>query len=101
MENKENNHQRKREDMLLLVQAFKSSGLTQDIFCKQHLIPYNVFQYWYRKFKQESSPATNGFIEIKTKPCRTLSSSCEITFPSGAKLKMENVDSGFIRSLIL
>ena len=100
METKVNRPHRKRVEMVSLVDAWKASGLSQDIFCKDQQIPYNVFQYWYRKFKQESNQTENGFVEIQTKTSKTFSASCEIIFPSGAKLQMGNVDSEFIRSLV-
>ncbi len=99
METKVNKPHRKREEMISLIESWKASGLSQDIFCKEQQIPYNVFQYWYRKLKLESMPEA-GFVEIKANAFNTFSASCEIVFPSGAKLSISGVDPGFIRSLV-
>ena len=100
METKTNKPHRNREEMLSLFNAWQSSGVSQDVFCKEHQLPYNVFQYWYRKFKKENKEDT-GFVEMSLKPGNIFSSSCEIVFPSGARLVVSaSTDPAFIRALI-
>lgn len=91
-----------REEMISLIGRWKSSGLSQSVFCKEHKVTYSLFQYWYGKIKKEARSDDSGFVEIKVKPSAILSHPIEIIFPSGARiiLSTTNVDAPFIRSLV-
>ncbi len=101
MENKTIKPHRTREEMFSLITSWKSSDVPQHLFCKQNKLPYNVFQYWFRKFKKEENSGESDFFEIKPNK-HTFSSELEIIFPSGAKMLLSaNADPAFIRSLVL
>ncbi len=101
METKSTNHRRSKQEMISLIEAWKISSLPQHVFCKEHQVPYNIFQYWYRKFKKENNKEVSDFVEMKIKSGKTFSANCEIIFPSGARLVFSSgTDPIFIRSLV-
>ena len=45
----------KRSTMYKMVQDWKSSGLSRELFAKQHGITFHSLEYWCRKLKREST----------------------------------------------
>jgi hypothetical protein len=96
---------RSETSMLELVTQWQSSGISQNIFCKQEGLPYSVFQYWLKKFRKSSGAATSEFIEMKVLEAATqtaTNSEIEVIFPSGTKIIFKACpDVSFIRSLVI
>ena len=40
-----------REQMFEHINGWKQSGVTQKSFCEQANIPYHVFHYWYKVYR--------------------------------------------------
>lgn|SRR5690606_36571421 len=90
--------------MLALISQWQSSGISQNIFCKQQGLPYSVFQYWLKKFRKSSEEPKSGFLEMKI-PEEVISSETkteiEIIFPSGARVVFKSQpETSFLRSLV-
>lgn len=98
METQISKRHRNQEKMFVLVSNWKVSGLSQQEFCKQHKVPYNTFQYWYRKYNLiHSMPLQSDFIEVK--PALQLNP-VEIIFPSGVRIVLSSADLVIIKALI-
>ena len=51
----------KQKTMLSHIEAWLSSDLTQQDFCKQHTIAFGSFQYHYRRYRlNQITPSVNG-----------------------------------------
>lgn len=99
METRSKKGHRTPEEMMSILSAWKSSGLSRQVFCKEHQLPYSVFQYWNRKFNEENKPVESSFMELSNTPSSF--PELAILFPSGAKIVLSgNPDPDFIRSLV-
>ena len=84
--------------MLSQVEAWKQSGISQQLFCDKAGIKIGTFSYWVRVSKNQDDLA-GGFIEI-SKPTTHLKSQYEIVYPNGVTLKVQNTDLKEIFSLV-
>ena len=90
--------------MFSLIEIWKSSGKTQQDFCKEKDIAYHKFHYWFRKYNQQDqavkTPAT--FTRIKVKEQIAVSSGLlEVAYPDGRRVIFNQaVDVDFLRSLL-
>jgi len=69
MPNKEEN----RQKMLVMIEDWRGSGLTQQQFCSERGIRYHVFHYWYKRYRNKKeieltagSQTQPGFIAVQT-----------------------------------
>lgn len=96
---------RSEASMQELFSQWQSSGKSQNIFCKEQGLPYSVFQYWLKKFRNTSEAAGPGFIEMKISEQANQAErkgEVEVIFPSGAKIVFKSCpDILFIRSLVI
>ncbi len=72
------------------LEAWQSSGQTQQAYCKTHELSYHRFGYWHRKFRQPSQEAQSqkgsGFVPV-TPSASSQSAGLSLTFPSGLVLR--------------
>ena len=47
----------KQQAMFSMIETWKSSGQSQQAFCKAQSQAYSVFHYWYKKYRQEKDLA--------------------------------------------
>jgi hypothetical protein len=61
-----------QEEMFGHIEAWKSSGQSQKIYCEQAGLAYTTFQYWAKKYREESSETEitdiPGFIPVEVRP---------------------------------
>ena len=94
-----------KEQMYAHIEQWKGSGLSQKVYCEQHLLKYHVFHYWYKVYRdqhiavQQQPRPSASFIPL------TLSSSSaavvELHLPGGHHLlfhQMISVD--YLKALI-
>jgi len=90
-----------QEKMFASINGWQQSDCTQREWCRQRDIPYHIFHYWYRKFKdQQQSYADNGsFIQLAmTTPPAT---GCEVTFTDGTRIVFHQpVTVQYLKSLL-
>ncbi|MCX6272797.1 MAG: hypothetical protein NTU44_16590 [Bacteroidetes bacterium] len=56
-----------REQMLLLIEEFHSSGLTRKDLCTKKVLATNTFYYWQRKYGEQAQGILEGsFVSVKT-----------------------------------
>lgn len=86
----------KREKMLNLVAEWRTSGVSQQQFCKSRGLTLGKFSYWVAQSKPKSD---SGFIALQPdKPAR--SEYVEIHYPNGVMIKVDSRDLAVISGLI-
>ena len=72
------------------IEAWQSSGETQQAYCKTNELSYHRFGYWRRKFRQQSqevqSQKGSGFVPV-TPSATPPSAGLSLVFPSGLVLR--------------
>lgn len=72
------------------IEAWQSSGQTQQAYCKTHELSYHRFGYWRHKFRQpspeEKRQQDSGFVPV-THSARPPSAGLSLVFPSGLVLR--------------
>lgn len=91
--------------MFSMIRGWQQSGVTQKAFCEEHDIPYHVFHYWYKCFRDAPSPAKEqGFIALKIQPSSSVNTSCaavELLLADGKRLLFHQpVSSDYLKALI-
>lgn len=75
-----------KEDMFTLIRQWQQSGLNQKQYCHDHNIPYHVFHYWYKRFRDEQQPNTTGsFVQLRPTMISNVPFA-EFTFPGGSRI---------------
>lgn len=93
--------------MFSLIEIWKSSGLTQQEFCKEKDLAYHRFHYWYKKYNNQHAssdiPARAAFsrVSIKGSGNHAGGGAVEVVYPNGCKIVFNQaVDASFLRSLL-
>ena len=72
------------------IEAWQSSGQTQQAYCKTNDLSYHRFGYWRRKFRQQSLEAQSqkgsGFVPV-IHSATSQSAGLSLVFPSGLVLR--------------
>lgn len=92
-----------RENMFVLIEQWKSSGLSQKAFCEQHEVRYHVFHYWYKRYRrQHQKPVDNTSAFIPLQINSSSSGGCaELILPDGRRLLFHQaVDANFLKTLL-
>jgi hypothetical protein len=72
------------------IEAWQSSGQTQQAYCKTNALSYHRFGYWRRKFLQQSQEAQgrkgSGFVPV-THSATSQSAGLSLALPNGLVLR--------------
>jgi transposase-like protein len=80
--------QREALSMLKLMSKYVDSGLTQKAFCARHGFSFNTFQYWWKKYKEQSDQKPDPvFTELEVSP-RPGGQEIIIRYPSGTEVRI-------------
>ena len=93
----------KQESMFSMIETWKSSGQSQQEFCRAQDLAYSVFHYWYKKYRQEKdpTPASSAFVSLQVQPVRLGSPAVEVIFTDGKRINFyQAVEVSFLRSLL-
>ena len=83
--------------MFSLVDAYRASGQTRPVFCREHGLSVSTLAYWVTRKNKADRPA-GGFTElISSSPTGPL---LELTYPNGVRLAVESADLGLVARLI-
>jgi hypothetical protein len=74
-----------KEAMFAHMQAWQQSGISQKKYCFDQNIPYHLFHYWYRKYREEQTVSAGSFIQLSS-PVSSQIPFAEFTFPSGGRI---------------
>lgn len=87
----------KHEKMYALIEEWKSSGICQEEFCREHGIKIGTFGYWRTKYLKQQEPATPSFIPVQpSEP----DGAVEITYPNGVKIRLMEYTAESLATLI-
>jgi hypothetical protein len=88
---------RTKEEMREVYSQWEQSGLSRQDFCRRENIPTATFQYWQKRFNNESKEI--GFTEVRLGP--SLGFSTELVFPSGVRIVFGSLPSvGWLKELL-
>src|SRR4051812_25709317 len=94
-----------KEQMYAHIKQWKGSGLSQKVYCEQHLLKYHVFHYWYKVYRDQHLTAPEPKSSVPFIPL-TLSTSPTATFaelhlPGGHHLLFHQpVSAEYLKALI-
>jgi hypothetical protein len=95
------NKKAQREQMMLMIADWQSSGLNQRAYCAANKVVYHVFHYWYGVYRADNA-AAGSFLPVKI--TSTVSKE-QITIigVSGIKVQIPLSDDsiGFVKQLLL
>jgi hypothetical protein len=92
----------KRKEMILLIEEFEGSGLSQKDFSASKGMGFHKFNYWFRKLKTENGVGDcGGFVRVDTIEAESASQTLlELEYPNGVKLKLSSADLSLVSHLI-
>jgi hypothetical protein len=95
---------RNQERMLLMIEQWEESGMSQDEFCRSEKIPKSTFYYWRKKYKEEKESLKNPFIPVTIKndnKSLAVNTGITIDYPNGVRITITSQPtSDYIRKLI-
>jgi hypothetical protein len=88
--------------MFSLIEVWKKSGKKQHEFCQEKDIAYSKFQYWMKKYRDQSvSVEGNAFVPVVVKDQPKSEWAMELLFPDGKKLIFHQaVEASYLRALL-
>jgi hypothetical protein len=99
-----------QEEMFGHIEAWKNSGQSQKNYCEQVGLAYSTFQYWAKKYREESSETEitdmPGFIPVEVRPDPEMdptefTNQLHFLFPNGIQVKCsERVHPEVLRTLL-
>lgn len=92
-----------RQLMFSLIEVWKKSGKTQREFCQEKDIAYSKFQYWMKKYGEQSSltGSQGGFVPVVMKNEVNSRAMMELVFPDGKKLIFHQaVEVSYLHALL-
>ncbi len=72
----------RQTDMLSLIELWKESGKSQQLFCQEHDLTYTTFYYWLRRYRRGVDESNFLPVEISS------GSHIEIRYPGGVVLQL-------------
>jgi len=93
----------KQQAMFSMIETWKSSGQSQQEFCKARSQAYSGFHYWYKKYRhgQDSTPTSSAFVPVEIQSAGFGPPVAELIFPDGKRLNFyRTVDASFLRTLL-
>ena len=88
-----------------MIENWKTSGQSQQLFCKENQIAYSNFHYWFKKYKaQHEASSKETFVPVQIK--RTLASPSgsvvmELVLSDGRRLNFHQIlDASYLRALL-
>lgn len=76
-----------REQMMLMIEEWQSSNLTQRVYCSNKGVSYSVFHYWYGLYRKKQT-ATGNFLPVKVASTPVISKEL-ITIIGSSGLKVQ------------
>jgi hypothetical protein len=78
-------------DMYPVIESYLDSGLTQQVFCREHRLSMPVFRYWLAKYRRErrseqTRTGSGAFIEMSAPAGE--SAVAELVYPNGVRLRL-------------
>ena len=88
------------EQMFSMISNWQQSGLSLKTFCSQHDIPYRVFHYWYKVYRNVNVTPLASFVILQVSPTPG-SSVAELICTDGKRLVFHQpVTADYLKVLI-
>ena len=97
------NNQEVKEQMFSHIGQWENSNQSQKAFCLKHNIPYYVFHYWLKKYREDiGGKRDNATSFVKLKVIQSaMVAHAELVLPDGKRLLIHQpVSSDFLKSII-
>ena len=92
-----------RSEMFSIIEKWKQSGLTQKAYCEEHSIPYHVFHYWYKCYRDEKDATRSNsfsFVQLQV-PSSSSFPAMELLLNDGKRLVFHQlISSDYLKSII-
>jgi len=90
-----------QEKMFACIRLWQQSNVSQKEWCRQQDIPYHIFHYWYRKFKDQQEPVDDNRSFVQLAMTSPATASCEVTFTDGTRIVFhQSVPVQYLKSLL-
>jgi hypothetical protein len=92
-----------RQERYNMIVNWQQSGQTQRLYCQTQNIPYHVFHYWYKQYRnsQQSAPAALPGFTTFNLPAFSDSACAALVLPDGRRIIFyQPVSSDYLRALI-
>ena len=53
-----------QQRMFSYIDQWQQSGLSQKAFCQKVKLPYHIFHYWYKRYRNTASEPASSFIQL-------------------------------------
>ena len=88
-----------------MIENWKTSGQSQQLFCKENQIAYSNFHYWFKKYKaQHEESSREAFLPVQIKKPLTSAPGpvvMELVLSNGHRLNFyQTVDVSYLRALL-
>lgn len=90
-----------REQMMVMISDWQSSGLKQREYCTANKVAYHVFHYWYSVYRSKKTD-TGSFVPVKVVSAVS-KEQITIIGVSGIKVQIPLTEKsiGFVKQLLL
>lgn len=88
-----------RRQQFAMIESWRQSGLNQKQYCEQNNIPYHVFHYWYKRYRDHQSKTAQAFIPVTVES--SYSGQIEIQYADGKRLIFHQaVSCDYLKALL-
>ncbi len=90
-------------EMFVHIESWKSSGLSQSAFCKQHQLKPPTFYYWLKRYRLKQMPVEQkGFIPVSLTPVKQGETPVlEVLGINGNRILFyDHVDPAYLKNLL-
>lgn len=78
-----------RSEMFSLIEAWKQSGLSQQVFCREKNLRYHQFHYWYKVYRDKNNTPQSGkpsFVPVHLEEVSSARPSMELLHAGGSRI---------------
>lgn len=90
---------RSREEMYEVMARYAASGQTQAGFCAAEGLALGTFQYWWRRYRQETGDEAGSFVALVPEAPAEAEAGIELHY-GPVRLRMWGVGPGYLADLV-
>ena len=90
-----------QDKMFACIRSWQQSDVSQKEWCRQQEIPYHIFHYWYRKYKDQQAPADGKGAFVQLAMTSRPATGCEVVFADGTRIVFHQpVGAAYLKDLL-
>jgi hypothetical protein len=92
-----------KQDMFDHISQWQQSALSQKQYCRQNNMPYHMFHYWYKRYRDEhgSNHQSSSFIPVNIQASTSSGAAIEVLLVDGTRLLFHgHVSSDYLKAII-